>query len=170
MSTLVQRKCFAHVSRVWLHVGFDSTKLSAINANVQIISGAVAVHTFGHVFVPDHMWVWRAAQLRVIRERDTATNVVGMTVGVLLAAQLYWPALNFDIPWLSFGRLRPLHTNAVIFAFGGNVLLATSFYVVQRTCHARLAGVLGLQVEEVVSLTTGNAVRVLGPRLAAAGL
>ena len=48
--------------------------------------------------------------------------------------------LNLDLPWTSFGRLRPLHTSAVIFAFGGNVLLATSFYVVQRTCHARLAG------------------------------
>ena len=51
-----------------------------------------------------------------------------------------FPQLNLDLPWTSFGRLRPLHTSAVIFAFGGNVLLATSFYVVQRTCHARLAG------------------------------
>ena len=48
------------------------------------------------------------------------------------------PALNFDLPWTSFGRLRPLHTNAVIFAFGGSALLATSYYVVQRTCQARL--------------------------------
>ena len=51
-----------------------------------------------------------------------------------------FPALNFDLPWLSFGRIRPLHTSAVIFAFGGNVLIGTSFYVVQRTCRARLAG------------------------------
>jgi cytochrome c oxidase cbb3-type subunit I len=51
---------------------------------------------------------------------------------------LYWPALNFDLPWLSYGRLRPLHTNAVIFAFGGSALFATSLYVVQRTCHVRL--------------------------------
>ena len=63
---------------------------------------------------------------------------VGMLVGVILAAQLYWPALNFDTAWLSFGRLRPLHTNAVIFAFGGCALFATSLYVVQRTCHVRL--------------------------------
>ena len=63
---------------------------------------------------------------------------VGMLVGVILAAQMYWPALNFDTPWLSFGRLRPLHTNAVIFAFGGCALFATSLYVVQRTCHVRL--------------------------------
>ena len=64
--------------------------------------------------------------------------VVGMLVGVLIAAQLMWPALNFDLPWLSYGRLRPLHTNAVIFAFGGSALFATSLYVVQRTCHVRL--------------------------------
>ncbi len=67
-----------------------------------------------------------------------AWGVVGMLVGVLLAAQLMWPALNFDVPWLTYSRLRPLHTNAVIFAFGGSALFATSYYVVQRTSHARL--------------------------------
>ena len=46
-------------------------------------------------------------------------GIVGMIVGVLIAAQLMWPVLNFDIPWLTYGRLRPLHTNAMIFAFGG---------------------------------------------------
>jgi len=66
--------------------------------------------------------------------------IVGMLVGVIIAAQLIWPALSFDLPWLSFGRLRPLHTNAVIFAFGGCALFATSYYIVQRTCHARLFG------------------------------
>ncbi len=65
-------------------------------------------------------------------------GVVGMAVGVFIAAQLLWPQLNFDIPWLSYGRLRPLHTNAVIFAFGGSALFAASYYVVQRTCHVRL--------------------------------
>ena len=65
-------------------------------------------------------------------------GVVGMLVGVIIAAQLAWPALNFGIPWLSYGRLRPLHTNAVIFAFGGCALMATSFHVVQRTCQTRL--------------------------------
>jgi cytochrome c oxidase cbb3-type subunit 1 len=67
-------------------------------------------------------------------------GIAGFIVGDLIAWQLAFPALNLDLPWTSFGRLRPLHTSAVIFAFGGNVLLATSFYVVQRTCHARLAG------------------------------
>src|SRR6266581_3581828 len=65
-------------------------------------------------------------------------GVVGMLVGVVIAAQLTWPELNFGIPWLSYGRLRPLHTNAVIFAFGGSALMATSYYVVQRTCQTRL--------------------------------
>lgn len=78
---------------------------------------------------------------RVVRQFAIMTlvwGIVGMSVGVFIAAQLAWPALNFDIPWLTFSRLRPLHTNAVIFAFGGSALFATSYYVVQRTCHARL--------------------------------
>jgi len=65
-------------------------------------------------------------------------GIVGMAVGVLIASQMAWPAMNFDTPWLTFGRLRPLHTNAVIFAFGGSALFATSYYAVQRTCHVRL--------------------------------
>jgi cytochrome c oxidase cbb3-type subunit 1 len=65
-------------------------------------------------------------------------GIVGMLVGVVIAAQLTWPALNLGIPWLSYGRLRPLHTNAVIFAFGGCALFATSYHVVQRTCQTRL--------------------------------
>jgi cytochrome c oxidase cbb3-type subunit 1 len=67
-------------------------------------------------------------------------GVVGFLVGVIIAFQLWAPALNLDLAYTSFGRLRPLHTSAVIFAFGGNVLIATSLYVVQRTCRARLAG------------------------------
>lgn len=78
---------------------------------------------------------------KVVRQFAIMTvvwGIVGMAVGVLIAAQLYWPALNFDIPWLTYSRLRPLHTNAVIFAFGGSALFATSYYCVQRTCHVRL--------------------------------
>jgi len=78
---------------------------------------------------------------RVVRQFAVMTvvwGIVGMLVGVYIAAQLRWPELNFDIPWLTYSRLRPLHTNAVIFAFGGSALFATSYYVVQRTCHARL--------------------------------
>ncbi|WP_119156580.1 cytochrome-c oxidase, cbb3-type subunit I [Caldimonas tepidiphila] len=65
-------------------------------------------------------------------------GVIGMLVGVVVAAQLAFPELINGIPWLSYGRLRPLHTNAVIFAFGGCALFATSYYVVQRTCQVRL--------------------------------
>ncbi len=78
---------------------------------------------------------------KVVRQFAVMTivwGIVGMLVGVVIAAQLAWPALNFDLPWLTYGRLRPLHTNAVIFAFGGCALFATSYYVVQRTCHTRL--------------------------------
>ncbi|MEO0616877.1 MAG: cytochrome-c oxidase, cbb3-type subunit I [Pseudomonadota bacterium] len=78
----------------------------------------------------------------VVRQFALATilwGIVGMLVGVLIAAQLIWPALTFDLPFLTYSRLRPLHTNAVIFAFGGSALFATSYYVVQRTCHVRLA-------------------------------
>ncbi|MEC9247196.1 MAG: cytochrome-c oxidase, cbb3-type subunit I [Pseudomonadota bacterium] len=69
----------------------------------------------------------------------TIWGIVGFLVGVLVALQLAYPDLNIE-PWFNFGRTRPLHTSAVIFAFGGNALIATSFYVVQRTCRARLFG------------------------------
>jgi cytochrome c oxidase cbb3-type subunit 1 len=78
----------------------------------------------------------------VIRYGVIATvfwGIVGFLVGVAIAAQLAWPELNLQ-PYFNFGRLRPIHTSAVIFAFGGNALIATSFYVVQRTCRARLFG------------------------------
>jgi len=78
---------------------------------------------------------------RVVRQFAVMTvvwGIVGMSVGVLIAAQLLFPDLTYGIPWLSYGRLRPLHTNAVIFAFGGSALFASSYYCVQRTCQARL--------------------------------
>jgi cytochrome c oxidase cbb3-type subunit 1 len=78
---------------------------------------------------------------KVVRQFAIMTvvwGIVGMLVGVVIAAQLVWPVLNLDLPWFTFGRLRPLHTNAVIFAFGGSALFATSYYVVQRTCQTRL--------------------------------
>jgi cytochrome c oxidase cbb3-type subunit I len=77
---------------------------------------------------------------KVVRQFAIMTvvwGIVGMLVGVICAAQMYWPELNIG-PYFHFGRLRPLHTNAVIFAFGGCALFATSYYVVQRTCNVRL--------------------------------
>ena len=78
---------------------------------------------------------------KVVRQFAIMTvvwGIVGMLVGVIIAAQLIWPDITHGIEWLSYGRLRPLHTNAAIFAFGGCALFATSLYVVQRTCQARL--------------------------------
>ncbi|MFZ1738336.1 cbb3-type cytochrome c oxidase subunit I, partial [Sphingorhabdus sp.] len=66
-------------------------------------------------------------------------GLAGFLAGLYIALQLAFPALNLNFEYTTFGRLRPLHTSAVIFAFGGNALIATSFYVVQRTCRARLA-------------------------------
>lgn len=82
-----------------------------------------------------------AYNYKVVRQFAVMTviwGIVGMAMGVFIASQLVWPELNFGLPWTSFGRLRPLHTNAVIFAFGGSALFATSYYVVQRTSQARL--------------------------------
>jgi cytochrome c oxidase cbb3-type subunit 1 len=78
---------------------------------------------------------------KIVRQFSIMTviwGVIGMLVGVIIAAQLMFPDMVYGVPWLSYGRLRPLHTNAVIFAFGGSALFATSYYVVQRTSHARL--------------------------------
>ncbi len=82
---------------------------------------------------------------KVVRQFTIMTvvwGIVGMLVGVIIAAQLLLPDLVLwdGVAWLSYGRLRPLHTNAVIFAFGGCALFATSYYVVQRTCQVRLFG------------------------------
>ena len=66
-------------------------------------------------------------------------GLAGFLAGLYIACQLAFPALNLGLEYTTFGRLRPLHTSAVIFAFGGNALIATSFYIVQRTCRARLA-------------------------------
>lgn len=92
--------------------------------------GALLPVTKGHTF-----------NYKVVRQFSLMTivwGIVGMLVGVIIAAQLLWPELFSGIAWLSYGRLRPLHTNAVIFAFGGSALIGTSYYVVQRTCQVRL--------------------------------
>ncbi|MDI1300428.1 MAG: cytochrome-c oxidase, cbb3-type subunit I [bacterium] len=91
-------------------------------------------HTPAASVTPDY-------DIQVVRQFAIMTvvwGIVGMLVGVIIAAQLAWPALNFDIPWLTYSRLRPLHTNAVIFAFGGSGLFAASYYIVQRTCQTAL--------------------------------
>ncbi len=67
-------------------------------------------------------------------------GVIGFTAGLFIALQLVFPVLNLDLEWTTFGRLRPVHTSAVIFAFGGTALIGTSFHIVQRTSRARLFG------------------------------
>ncbi|MCD5990555.1 cytochrome-c oxidase, cbb3-type subunit I [Pseudomonas sp. CDFA 553] len=82
-----------------------------------------------------------AYNYKVVRQFAVMTvvwGILGMGLGVFIAAQLVWPELNLGLEWTSFGRLRPLHTNLVIFAFGGCALFGTSYYVVQRTCQTRL--------------------------------
>ncbi len=93
-----------------------------------------------HADSPDAAPIYNDGVVRVGLIATVFWGIVGFVVGLVIALQLAFPALNFDLPWLSFGRLRPVHTSAVIFAFGGNALITTSFYAVQRTCHARLAG------------------------------
>jgi len=78
---------------------------------------------------------------KIVRNFAFATSlwsIVGMLVGVIIAIQMFWPALNLGIPFLTFGRLRPLHTNAVIFAFVGNGIFMGVYYSLQRLCKARM--------------------------------
>ena len=102
----------------------------------------------GLLWLVSHLDDPEPGQDRLARYYDTPSKlgillamgwaVVGMSVGVWVAWLLVFPDLTFDAPWASFGRLRPVHTSGVIFGFGGNALIATSFYVLQRTSHARL--------------------------------
>jgi cytochrome c oxidase cbb3-type subunit I len=101
-----------------------SDKTAGKSLNVGGKSASVSMYTDGPV--------------RLFALAAVLWGVVGMLVGVIIAAQLAWPELNLGISFLSYGRLRPLHTNAVIFAFGGCTLFATSYHVVQRTCQTRL--------------------------------
>jgi cytochrome c oxidase cbb3-type subunit I len=89
---------------------------------------------------PPRDFVMVEAPIRAFAIATAFWGVVGFLMGVLIASQLAWPLLNLDLEWTTFGRLRPVHTSAVIFAFGGNALLMTSLFIVQRTCRARLFG------------------------------
>lgn len=107
------------------------------------LAGSAVVWSVRNVGAPKPAAAASGYMDEVIRYGVVATafwGVVGFLVGVIVAFQLAFPELNLSLPWTSFGRLRPLHTSAVIFAFGGNALIATSFYIVQRTCATRLWG------------------------------
>jgi cytochrome c oxidase cbb3-type subunit I len=112
----------ALLAAVWTIVGADHSALAGLTP-----------HKIARLDVYDD---------EVIRWGLIATvfwGVVGFLVGLVIASQLTFPLLNLNSEFTTFGRLRPLHTSAVIFAFGGNALIMTSFYIVQRTCRARLA-------------------------------
>ena len=100
--------------------------------------------------------VYNDTVVRQFTVMSVVWGVVGMLVGVIIAAQLTWPELNLGIPWLSYGRLRPLHTNAVIFAFGGCALFATAYHVVQRTCQVPLVRRLKLASLHLLGLAAGH--------------
>ncbi|GAB4235854.1 MAG: cytochrome-c oxidase, cbb3-type subunit I [Methyloligellaceae bacterium] len=144
-----------------------SDAMAFLAAAVALVVGLIVAVGSSHPGMAFHGWVFAAAAAlagvyvasrSLTQDREEAEDgymdgpvrvaaiatvfwgVVGFLVGDIIAWQLAFPVLNFDLPWTSFARLRPVHTSAVIFAFGGNALLATSFYVVQRTCRARLAG------------------------------
>jgi cytochrome c oxidase cbb3-type subunit 1 len=158
------------VTRKTMTIGEGGTALAFVALAVSSIFVAAGAHTpeyafhawlaaaasFATVFAIVNRYYERPAQLPPATVEDKPNynmgpvkfatvaavfwGIAGFSIGLWAALELAFPALNFDLPWISFGRIRPLHTSAVIFAFGGNVLLATSFYVVQRTCRARLAG------------------------------
>ena len=91
-----------------------------------------------HSAVSDQAYNYKVVRQFVIM--TVVWGVVGMAMGVFIASQLVWPELNLDLPWTSFGRLRPLHTSLVIFGFAGSAQFAASYYAVQRTCQTRLYG------------------------------
>ena len=78
---------------------------------------------------------------KIVKQFGIATvvwGVVGMLVGLLIASQLFQPALNFNLQYTTFGRIRPIHTNAVIFAFVGNAIFMGVYHSLQRLCKARM--------------------------------
>jgi len=142
----------------WLFAGIFAVLLAASAADsgfavqMGIVALAALLAAVGAVRGADYGLMARGGSIRPanqslydddpIRWGVIATlfwGVVGFLAGLYIALQLAYPALNLNSEYTTFGRLRPLHTSAVIFAFGGNALIATSFYVVQRTCRARLA-------------------------------
>ena len=130
---------FGIVGLIWLLAGHDDA--IRFHGGVLALGAAIGIaYVFRHIDDATDHTNYMDGPIRFTTIAAVFWGIAGFTVGDILAWQLAVPALNLDLPWTSFGRLRPLHTSAVIFAFGGNVLIATSLYVVQRTCHARLPG------------------------------
>jgi len=120
-------------------------QVQAITFIVLSLGGLVAMGMWAGTLVDKNPFDQKFYEQGVVKFGVFASmiwGIAGFLVGLIIALQLTWPNLFYfpELGWTNFGRLRPLHTSAVIFAFGGNVLIASSFYVVQRTCRARLAG------------------------------
>ena len=121
---------------------------------VMVLHGTIvfAAAVYGFIKIIEQAYSPKATEPPELSYNDSITRsalvlsilwaLIGFAVGDWVAWQLAYPSLNFDTSWTNFGRVRPVHTTAVIFGFGGNALIATSFYVVQRTSRARLAGTL----------------------------
>jgi len=136
---VVSAAAFALVGVAWLVAGEDMVlRFHGLVLALGAVIGAIYIMMTAKTPIDQSSYFDGPIQFAVIAA--VFWGIAGFIVGDVLAWQLAYPALNFDLPWISFGRLRPLHTSAVIFAFGGNVLLATSLYVVQRTSHARMPG------------------------------
>lgn len=128
--------------------------LSAGEEGVMVLHGAIvfAAAVYGFIKILEQAYAPKATEPPELSYNDSITRsalvlsilwaLIGFAVGDWVAWQLAYPGLNFDTSWTNFGRVRPVHTTAVIFGFGGNALIATSFYIVQRTSRARLAGTL----------------------------
>jgi cytochrome c oxidase cbb3-type subunit I len=112
----------ALIAAVWTMVGADHSALAGLTPHAIVRKDVYDDEVIRWGLIATVFW-----------------GVVGFLVGLVIALQLTFPLLNLNSEFTTFGRLRPLHTSAVIFAFGGNALIMTSFYVVQRTCRARLA-------------------------------
>jgi len=111
--------------------------IMALAALIAALAVMASANTHKHLGADEGLYDDAPVRWGVIA--TTFWGIVGLLAGLFIALQLAYPVLNLGYEYTSFGRLRPLHTSAVIFAFGGNALIATSFYVVQRTCRARLA-------------------------------
>src|SRR5690606_16449282 len=126
-----------------LMAGFGRTDPLGVQGVIVMLSaGALLYPVLSNFYTPDPLEDREASYyddpIKVGIVLAMAWGIFGMFMGVWVAAQLAWPNLAFDAGWSTFGRLRPTHTTGVIFGFGGNALIATSFHVVQRTSRARL--------------------------------
>jgi len=126
--------------------GNAADPLMAVHAFIFLMAFSLAIFVLsGHIGAQRQLGDPGPYEFGVVRAGVIASvfwGLAGFVVGLVIALQLAFPNVFYfpELPWTNFGRLRPLHTSAVIFAFGGNVLIATSFHVVQKTCQARLAG------------------------------